>query len=76
MATYSVRAWPSGPSVRLLRGRARPKSQSFTVQLVSRRTLEGCGEEKAEGGSAGGRAGLSLGLGVWWHLLIPVDDTS
>ena len=41
VATYSVRAWPSGPSERPLRERARPKSQSFTEQLASRRTLAG-----------------------------------
>lgn len=43
VATYSVRAWPSGPSGRSLRERARPKSQSFTRQLASRRTLDGWG---------------------------------
>lgn len=41
VATYSVRAWPSGPSGRSLRERARPKSHSFTRQLASRRTLDG-----------------------------------
>lgn len=41
VATYSVRAWFLGPSGKLLMERARPKSQSFTKQLASRRTLDG-----------------------------------
>lgn len=45
VATHSVRAWPSGPSGRPLREWARPKSQSFTEQLASRRTLDGSGKE-------------------------------
>lgn len=45
VATYSVRAWPSGPSGGPQRQRARPKSQSFTWQLASRRTLDGWGED-------------------------------
>lgn len=45
VATYSVKAWSSGPSGRSPRERARPKSHSFTVQLASRSTLDGCREE-------------------------------
>lgn len=41
VATYSVRAWPPGPSGKSLRERARPKSHSFTRQAASNRTLAG-----------------------------------
>lgn len=79
MATYSVRAGPSGPAGALLRERARPKSQSFTRQLASSSTLDGWGDRglraqraRVHAGTGAGAAWRQLGL----NLLIPVDNAA
>jgi hypothetical protein len=80
VATYSVRAWPSGPSGRSLRERARPKSQSFTKQVASRRTLDGWGQERQTREKAKGRAHTGAGgpceCSVGADLLVSMNDTA